>query len=65
MKSFFSALLIASLLTLSACGGGSGGSVSNPWERAGQTPVAAENPDSLEIRNQWLNKTTPPVTQDQ
>jgi branched-chain amino acid transport system substrate-binding protein len=60
MKTFFSALLIATLLTLSACGG-SGGSVKSPWERTAQTPVAAENPDSLEIRNQWLNKTTPPT----
>lgn len=65
MKTFFSALLMTALLTLSACGGSGGGSSINPWERAGQAPVAAENPDSLEIRNQWLNKTTPPTAQDQ
>lgn len=64
MKTFFSALLMTALLTLCACGGGSGGGiVSNPWDRAGQNPAAGENPDSLEVRNQWLNKTTQPTTQ--
>ncbi len=57
MKLSFLGFLTATILTLTACGGGSpypGGYSGNPWERAGQTQNAEQTPGNLDLRGQWL-----------